>query len=383
MSLPNNTDDKVSVKRVDPVVDAYRQASEHESAGPTASVRAVVLAHAQLAAAANAKDAQGAQSPAYNTPKATAANDHSWMWRAAAGLVLGVLGVLMFQWMRPAGTNTDTAVAAASAPTSATESAAPSQSAPSSPASVAPTAAPVASTASADIPAQPEAAAQASIAAASTIETNRPVTRADSPSVSDEIALASARDASVARSASRAIALPPPASATAAEPHVAAAPVMGADVAVASPAITAAPRAEAPPRETTAVAMAKRVRVADERERQSKNEDAVASVHGLAGETPRSAANATASGPAAAAPMASGAMNAATAPVAIPAKASITPDADLLRAIRQDDAMLLRSAIARGANVNAKNELGRSALQFARDENHDALVEILLAAGAR
>lgn len=81
--------------------------------------------------------------------------------------------------------------------------------------------------------------------------------------------------------------------------------------------------------------------------------------------------------------MASGAMNAATAPVAIPAKASITPDADLLRAIRQDDAMLLRSAIARGANVNAKNELGRSALQFARDENHDALVEILLAAGAR
>ncbi|HPG62428.1 MAG TPA: hypothetical protein PK586_10480, partial [Casimicrobium sp.] len=75
MSLPTNGNEKDIAKRVDPVVDAYRQASTHEGAGPKASVRAAVLAHARVVAAANA---DASQRVAYTPAKVAAANDHSW-----------------------------------------------------------------------------------------------------------------------------------------------------------------------------------------------------------------------------------------------------------------------------------------------------------------
>jgi hypothetical protein len=390
MSLPNVANDKDTLKRVDPVVDAYRQASTHERAGPKASVRVAVLAHAQVVAVANAN---GKPNTARTARDVAAANDHSWMWRAAAGLVLGVLGVLMFQWVQPASTSADTTVAASSAPAPASGSVVPSQTAPASPAPVAPVAS-AAPAASAEMQTPPKAVAHTAIATAPTIEAKTPAAQADTPTVSDKIALATARDTAVGRTSSKAAASPPATNTNAAEPRVAAAPVMVADAAVVSPASAAAPRAEAPLREETAVAMAKRARVADVTERQSKNEDSVASVRGVAAETSRYAAGASVA-PAAAAPVASGAMasSAALSPVPAPAAAPAappaparalnTPDADLLRAIRQNDPMSLRAAIARGANVNAKNEVGRSALQLARDENRDTLVEILLAAGAK
>jgi hypothetical protein len=55
----------------------------------------------------------------------------------------------------------------------------------------------------------------------------------------------------------------------------------------------------------------------------------------------------------------------------------------MFRAIRRNDLDAVRAAISRGANVNAKDEGGRSALQIARDDNREDLAEILIAAGAK
>ena len=55
----------------------------------------------------------------------------------------------------------------------------------------------------------------------------------------------------------------------------------------------------------------------------------------------------------------------------------------MFRAIRRNDLDAVRAAISRGANVNAKDEGGRSALEIARAENLDAVVDVLLSSGAK
>jgi hypothetical protein len=431
MSLPTNGNEKDIVKRVDPVVDAYRQASTHEAAGPKASVRTAVLAHARVVAAANA---DGAQRVAYTPANVAAANDHSWMWRAAAGLVLGVLGVLMFQWMQPSGGNTETTVASAplAAPSAATGAAPPGATTTAPAQASEPPATPAAAAATpnpAVTNAEPNAAEKVALAqameAADRARANAKSATVESKSVQQERVAAAA--AKAARTADAAPALPASASVAnrapvvaspapaAAEPMVAAAspppaaapaspaapaPVPSSAAGVAVAAAAAAPRYEVAARGDIAMAMPKRApagsadsaRVAgntndagpaqvmksaskpqfENSEARRPSASAVASVGAtVAADTPR-ARDVFGAAPAAKTPLAPSARGALSA-----------IDADMFRAIRRNDLDAVRAAISRGANVNAKDEGGRSALEIARDDNRDELAEILVAAGAK
>ena len=64
----------------DPLLDAYRQASEREGASPSANVRAAVLAHARVVAQASgtAAAATGVSQTIRATP---AANESKPIWR--------------------------------------------------------------------------------------------------------------------------------------------------------------------------------------------------------------------------------------------------------------------------------------------------------------
>ena len=58
-------------------------------------------------------------------------------------------------------------------------------------------------------------------------------------------------------------------------------------------------------------------------------------------------------------------------------------DVSMFSALRTGDLAGLRAAIARGANVNAKDERGQTALQIARGRNDAELIKALEAAGAK
>lgn len=60
-----------------------------------------------------------------------------------------------------------------------------------------------------------------------------------------------------------------------------------------------------------------------------------------------------------------------------------TPDASMFNAIRIGNVNAFRAAIMRGANINARNEAGRSALQIARERNDAEMVKALELAGAK
>ena len=55
----------------------------------------------------------------------------------------------------------------------------------------------------------------------------------------------------------------------------------------------------------------------------------------------------------------------------------------MFSAIRAGDVNALRAAIARGANVNARDEAGRSALQIARERSDAEMIRALDLAGAK
>ena len=55
----------------------------------------------------------------------------------------------------------------------------------------------------------------------------------------------------------------------------------------------------------------------------------------------------------------------------------------MFSAIRAGNLNALRAAIARGANVNARDEAGRSALHIARERNDTEMVKALDLAGAK
>ena len=55
----------------------------------------------------------------------------------------------------------------------------------------------------------------------------------------------------------------------------------------------------------------------------------------------------------------------------------------MFSAIRTGNVNALRAAIARGANVNARDEAGRSALQIARERSDAEMIRALDLAGAK
>ena len=104
--------------RPDPLIDAYRQASVREGARAGADVRAAVLAHARVVAQSSdaAVAVTGLTDATRDTP---AANESRPIWRLAAGVLIGLVGVWIFQLTRPSAAP-DTTVAVATAPSAPT-----------------------------------------------------------------------------------------------------------------------------------------------------------------------------------------------------------------------------------------------------------------------
>lgn len=375
----------------DPLIDAYRQASVHDGARAGANVRAAVLAHARVVAQSLPSSATNAATLSDATRDATrdaaAANEARPLWRMAAGVVIGLVGVWIFQLTRPANAP-DTTVAAASAPQAdrarVAESAA--------------VAAPVA--------AQPEANVAVAVAA-------------PAPAVRSVIADTSTLRARADGGSSR-----KPVQPERAEAHVAIAsaappaPVMGNAAAQRSP-VAAADTANSEPLSETVVASAELRKSAKVGASPFKDQPVMAAA---APRAPSAVPNAfpaqtvepmIAAAPASAtvaAPVSSsaagsngtmGTMAARTATaqadtMKLSPQTATKPteaarpltqlgevDQAMFRAVRAGDLPALRAAIVRGANVNARGERGRTTLQIAREHDDAAIVEALQAAGAR
>ena len=369
----------------DPLIDAYRQASVHDGACAGANVRAAVLAHARVVAQSLPSSATNAAMLSDATRDAAAANEARPLWRMAAGVVIGLVGVWIFQLTRPANAP-DTTLAAASAPQAdrarVAESAA--------------VAAPVA--------AQPEA----SVAVA-----------APAPAVRSVIADTSTLRARADGGSSR-----KPVQPERAEAHVAIAsaappaPVMGNAAAQRSP-VALADTANSEPLSETVVASAELRKSAKVGASPLKDQPVMAAA---APRAPSAVPNAfpaqtvepmIAAAPASAtvaAPVSSsaagsngtmGTMAARTATaqadtMKLSPQTATKPteaarpltqlgevDQAMFRAVRAGDLPALRAAIVRGANVNARGERGRTTLQIAREHDDAAIVEALQAAGAR
>lgn len=388
--------------RPDPLVDAYRQASEREGARAGADVRRAVLAHARVVAQSLPSAAPHATGLSDATRAATAANEQRPIWRLAAGVVIGLVGVWIFQLTRPSATP-DTVLATASAPSTQTDKTRSSESvvadAPASPPTAAAPEAAVAVAAPSvakDSVAKPANAARerqqpaalpdqntaleralalkektdrppvfagASVAvAASAVAAPTPAPAADTlaGAISNEVVIASAETRKSAKAESRALpssvaqassASPPAAAAPAAAPN--AFPSQGSEAIVAAapaprPVQSPAPAA-APWRAGASGAMAARGDAA-----------------------PADAA------PAAAAPQMSIQMNDR-------ARVTLLSEADvaMFRAVRAGDIPALRVAITRGVNINAKDDRGRTALQIARERGDADAIKVLESAGAR
>lgn len=393
----------------DAVVDAYRQASAHEDARASVGVRAAVLAHARVVAQSSPSTTARAAALRETNRAATAANEARPLWRLAAGVVIGLVGVWLFQLSRPASTP-DTTVAAASAPQTqadqprvAETNGSPATTAQASVAAPAAAAvAPETTVAAAAAPAAPSAAAYGTAARV----------RAESTSPRQ-----SARPERADPSLATARATPPVAKPEMREP------ASGAGIATANASGTTDAATREPLQETL-IASAELRKSARAGSAPLQDPSATAA----AAPRPSAAApnafpaqvaepmSAAAAPPAAASPPSAAA---AAAPAAAPAaisgglasrsataqtdKLKVSPQAaakpaDLARAesqplddrdralfiaVRAGDLPALRSAIARGANVNARDENARTPLQIARERNDSAVVDALQAAGAR
>ena len=392
-------------KRPDPLIDAYRQASVREGARASANVRAAVLAHARVVAqSANNPGALVSLAGSVDLTDATrstpAANESRPIWRLAAGVVIGLVGVWIFQLTRPA-TAPDATVAAASATAEPRVAAAP----PSPPAAAAPeatvavvappiakgdtgkpTSAALQQPPPAALPEQnlalataptlgkkadrPSAYAGGAAAAVTAVPAVTAVTEATEAlatavpasaaetsvaAFNNEVVVASAEMRKSAKaesraepsSAARAMPTPPPA----ASPN--AFPVQASDVAVAAaPAPRPAPAAiGAPWQGGTSGATAKRGML-----------------------EPGNAAPA-----AAVAQPRTSSQRMDTAPLERLSESELA----MFRAVRSSDINTLRAAIARGVNVNVKDDRGSTALQIARERADLEVIRMLETAGAR
>ena len=385
-------------KRIDPLIDAYRQASELEAkdsgARPRAALRASVLAHARVVvqSAVAAEPKLTVSAAVRSTP---AANESRPIWRIAAGVVLGVVGLWVYQLTRPGSTD-EANVAVMSAPQSAKAS-----SNKATVAAAAPSAPSVASVASAAVTAPTNPVTVAAPAQAETAIAVATPSRADKASrdtsarerigaTSNTASMSGPRE-SVADAAlsetSVALAKADAPARRAEQTGLAAAPTAVAAAASAAPATTSAmPEAAASePLGETIIASAEMRKAA----RPSVAARAsVAAAPGVAA-APPNAFPATATG----------AMAAAAPPPAAPAAVQqsaaaggnsalrqgfvSTPDAAMFSAVRIGNVNAFRAALARGANVNARDETGRSALQIARERSDADMVKALELAGAK
>lgn len=398
--------------RPDPLLDAYRQASARAGGQAGAQVRAAVMAHARVVAQSMPSTTHKVLGVSEATRATSAANDHKPLWRLAAGLMLGLVGVWIFQLTRPLAAP-DTAVATASsaqrdpAPVAETAAATPAATvvSPAAPvvATVAPTMSPPApsvaarppapeaslarargdtATASASQPLRPleSARRETAVGTAATAASGGPTVNAARPGAApltaDRVAAApvvagpSAADAALAavggdpareiviaavelRKSARANLRDEPATPVSAAPDAFPATASEPMIALAAPA--AAPRAPVPT--TAGSAAPARGSASGERSTRASVEPADA--------------------------LASRPQAAAKVNEALPSRALSEPDQTLLSAVRTGDIAALRAAIARGANVNAKDERGRTMLQIARERNDVDMIRALEAARAR
>lgn len=389
-------------KRIDPLIDAYRQASEFEAqdsgARPNTATRAAVLAHArvvaQSASVASAKPTLG--SAMLTTP---AANESRPIWRIAAGVVLGLAGMWVYQLTRP-GTTGEANVAVLSARQSAKTAAAAGETtgAPMSPAVVAPSPATAQPESTVAVATPPSPAT--TVLAAPIVRAAPSRERVDSPArfgASVAGADGASRDATTgAARGETSVALAKvaaPLKQTESPAQVAAAPVLAA---LNPSAATTAVAAAAPTKATGAATSASA---------ESATSEPLGEIAVAAADTRKLARETASRAPAAAPPTApppnafpattAGAM-AQSAPQAAASGAignmtmrqgvtggGATPDAAMFSAIRVGNVTALRAAIARGANVNARDEAARSALQIARERSDVEMVKALELAGAK
>ena len=356
--------------RPDPLLDAYRQASAHEGARAGAHVRAAVLAHARVVAQSSsaAASATGVSDATRATP---AANESRPIWRLAAGVVIGLVGVWIFQLTRPSAAP-DTTVAALNTPTASSAQQADTAGAAAPTKTVTP---------ASPEPAKPEAAvAVAALPVAKERAAQRPdAAREPQPDgARAEQNLAMAKAVAPKENADQPAGL--------AGASVAAAP------AVAAPSVAAASAAD-----DSVAAMSNEVVIASADTRKSARLQSRAELLpplpalATAAPPPPAAPNAfpaQASGVAIAAAPTAGTTRSSPAIAAAPGDAASLvrlseAEQQMFKAVRAGDAAALRIVITRGVNVNAKDERGRSALLIARERGDAETIKVLEAAGAR
>ena len=408
-------------KRVDPLIDAYRQASELDAqtsgARPRAAMRAAVLAHARVVAqSAATPEPKLALSEAVRA--APAANEPKPVWRMVAGVVLGLAGMWVYQLTRP-GTTGEANVAVLSAPQSAKPAAASAPvettAAPSPPAVVSPTTAarqPETTVAVATLagPRPAGASAAPTVAPVQPMRTaplqeredsSDPARAPNSPAmvasgaardsladaVRSEVSVAQAKIAAPLKKAESPaqMAAPNLSATTTAVAAATASKTVGAATSATPEAATSEPLGEV----AIASADTRKLTRATDRRAPAASVAAPAAAPALTPEALPNAFPATAAGV-----IAQSAQPAASPPPAFAASGNselrrgagsvgAAPDSAMFSAIRAGNVNALRAAIARGANVNARDEAGRSALQIARERSDAEMIRALDLAGAK
>lgn len=348
----------------DPLIDAYRQASVREGAQPGANLRAAVLEHARVVAQSLPASAANAAALIDTTRARPAANEARPIWRLAAGVLVGVIGVWIFQLTRPVAAP-DTTVATASQPQAGNAQIAESTAA--TKPVVGAVAIPETTLAvAAPIPAAPSAIVDASASRARVDVANSRKPAASTRAETNVAVVAAPRRAERAD-----LLAPAPFGANTAASR---SPVTAASMAMAT-------NTETNPSSNTGETFSETVIASAEVRKSAKvGASPLNDQPAMAGAPPRRAA---------AAPDAFPAQTAANAAPKAADVARSRPlplderDQAMFRALRAGDLSALRAAIARGANVNAQDERGRTTLQIARERNDGALVDALQTAGAR
>ena len=399
--------------RRDPLLDAYRQASAREGARAGGNLRATVLAHARVVAqwSPDAVAATGLSALPEATRATPAATEQRPIWRLAAGVVIGLIGVWIFQLTRPSAAP-DTTVAAAdvadvvpaaqadkaraAVPAGAALPRVPSPVTAASPeASVAVAAARVA-TDSAQKPANATRArpAEAGLPERTPAMANAPALR-ELPDRPPVFAGATVPAAPVAAQA--AAPASPPSSSTADASTAA----MAEELVIASAEVRKPAKVQSRPEASTAAAANPAPSAAPARAAPNAFPAQASEAASAAAPAPRPVATA-------AVPSRAGASRAVVArgvsetPETAPAVASASrsqrpaqlgdaasrgrlsePELAMFTAVRAGDVAALRIAITRGANVNSKDEGGRTPLQIARERADSETIRTLDAAGAR
>ena len=359
-----NTTDNTPHK--DPLIDAYHQASVREGARAGANLRAAVLAHARVVAQSLPSSAANAGALRDTTRGKPAANEASPIWRLAAGVVVGLVGVWIFQLTRPAD-----------APD-----------------------APVATVATVAPPSQPQAG-KAQVAESTSV--TQPAGTAAAPETTVAVAAparaapSAAVDASGSRTRADVANSRKPPESPRAENAVAAvrAPLRAERADLRAP-VPFGVDTNASRSGGTGIATAAAATAADTNTGETFSEVVVASAElrksakvaaspfsdqpAMAGAAPRLSPAAPDAFPAKTATQAAPNAAEAARPRSLPLDER---DQAMFRALRVGDLSALRAAIARGANVNARDERGRTTLQIARERDDGAVVDTLKAAGAR